>query len=124
MAKDNKLSVNGAQNRAIEVFSAKASGDKQAVIQDLYDALLRKRRYAKHLQNSDLTWEDMFKIAENIHKIGVGWDKAFYMPIQPFCRVKSLKYIIAHKKEASGDMGTDVFLHTLAELKTFFPQIL
>ncbi len=119
-----KPSVIKAQEKAILVFSGKETGDKKAVIQALYDALCTKQPYAKYLQNSDMTWEDMYTIAEYMRGIGLNWEKAFYMPIQPFCKVKSLRYILAHKQEAMGCKGREAFFGVYWYLRSCFVQFL
>ncbi len=117
---NGKPSVFKVEQKAILVFSGKETGDKKAVTQALYDALCTKQPYAKYLQNSDMTWEDMYAIAEHMRGIGLTWEKAYYMPIQSFCRVKSLKYILAHKEESLGNKGTEEFLKLYVYLKSCF----
>ncbi len=119
--KIKKPSVVKAQEQAINVYCNRVEGDRKAVIRDLYNVLCQTQPYARYMQASDMTVEEMYGIAERLRYVtGSGWLAAYYMPIMPFCRAKPLRYVLAHRQELLGNKGPEAFGETFVHLERLF----
>ena len=118
-------SVYKAEQHAINVYSNKTQGDRKASIFDLYDTLCKFEPYAQSMRESDMTKQEMYEIAERLRfHTGSGWLEYYYLPIMPFCRLKSLQYLLAHKQELLGNKGQDAFGEAFFRLERFFVTII
>ncbi len=123
-AASEKQSIGKAREHAINVYCNRVEGDRKTVILELYDTLKKTSPYAKHMQDSDMTADEMYRIAERLRALtGSGWLEAYYLPIIPFCRADSLKYLIAHKQDLLGNSGNEAFSEAYARLKRFFVTV-
>ena len=87
-------------------------------ISDLYDALCKTPAYAKAILESGMTANEMYDIAERLRLYG--WAQVYYMPIVSFCKVKPLRFLLAHRQELLGNMGHDAFSGAYYRLTRFF----
>ncbi len=114
-----KRTIGKAREHAISVYcEGKAEDERKAAIRDLHEALCKTQPYAKHMQASDITVEEMYSIVEHLRSYG--WAQAVYMPIASFCSAKPLGYLLSHKQELLGNKGQEAFTDSYGGLRKFF----
>jgi len=113
-----------AMEKAILVLSGKQAGDEDKVLRNFYDALRANKRYGKLIIEHEFSFETLRNIALRLRDVGLTWEKAYYMPIQIFSRVKPLRYVLDHSDELLEKKGHAAFLGAYNTLRGFFLQVL
>ena len=123
-SKTNKPSLSKAMEQAILVLSHKKPGNADVVYRNLYTALAASKRLGTMVSDNNLTQKELMDISRRLLNAGLCWEKHIFMPVQIFCRMKPLRYVLENKEILLGMHGQEVFFNAYNHLKMFFINFL